>query len=64
MEIKKNNKVVITGRTICLVVGLLAAVCGIYWLVRALVVDDVNLPAMLSSITCSLFLMTYYLRTR
>lgn len=64
MVIKKNNKVLIIGRTICLVAGLLTAVCGIYWIVRALAMDDVDLLSILSSISCSLFLMTYYLRNR
>ena len=56
MEIKNNKKVIITGKKICLVAGILSGICGIYWLVKALFYDDTNLPALLSSIAMALFL--------
>ena len=59
MEIKKDKKVIITGKKICLVAGILAGICGIYWLVKALFYDDTNLPALLSSIAMALFLTIY-----
>lgn len=59
MEIKKDNKTIITGRTICLVVGILSLIAGIYWLIRALFYDDTNLIAILSSVCIALFLITY-----
>lgn len=59
MEIKKDKKVIITGKKICLVAGILAVICGIYWLVKALFYDDTNLPALLSSIAMALFLTLY-----
>lgn len=59
MEIKKDKKVIITGKNICLVVGILAGICGIYWLIKALFYDDTNLPALLSSIACALLLTLY-----
>lgn len=59
MEIKNDKKVVITGKKICLVAGILTGICGIYWLVRALFYDDTNLPALLSSFAMALFLTLY-----
>ncbi len=59
MEIKKDKKVIITGKKICLVAGILAGICGIYWLLKALFYDDTNLPALLSSIAMALFLTLY-----
>lgn len=59
MEIKNNKKILITGRTVCMTAGIIAAICGFYWLIRALVYDDTNLPAILSCITCALFLTIY-----
>ncbi len=59
MEIKKVNKVIITGKNICFVAGILSLVAGIYWLVRALFYDDTNLIAMLSSMCIALYLITY-----
>ncbi len=59
MEIKNDKKVIITGKKICLVAGILAGICGIYWLVKALFYDDTNLPALLSSLAMSLFLTLY-----
>lgn len=59
MEIKDDKKIIITGKKICLVVGMLSAICGIYWLAKALFYDETNLPAMLSSITIALFLLLY-----
>lgn len=59
MEIKNDRKTVITGRHICLVVGIMSAICGIYWIIKAIAFDDTNLPAMLGSIACALFLTLY-----
>ena len=59
MEIKKDKKVIITGKKICLVAGILSGICGIYWLAKALFYDDTNLPALLSSIAMALFLTLY-----
>ena len=59
MEIKKDKKVIITGKKICLVAGILAGICGIYWLVKALFYEETNLPALLSSIAMALFLTLY-----
>lgn len=59
MEIKNDKKVIITGKNVCLVAGILSGICGIYWLVRALFYDDTNLQAILSSITIALFLTIY-----
>lgn len=59
MEIKKDNKLVVTGRSICFVAGIISAICGIYWLVQALFFDNSNLPMMLSSLIVALFLTTY-----
>lgn len=63
MEIKKDEKVVITGKKICYVVGILSAISGFYWLIRALAYDDTNLIAILSSFVISMFL-TQYARKR
>lgn len=46
MEIKKDKKVIITGKKVCLLAGILSGICGIYWLVKALFYDDTNLPAL------------------
>lgn len=59
MEIKDDKKIIITGKKICLVVGMLSVICGIYWLAKALFYDETNLPAMLSSIAIALFLLLY-----
>lgn len=50
MEIKKDKKVIITGKKVCMVTGIPAGICGIYWLTRALFYDDTELAPMLSSI--------------
>ncbi len=59
MDIKKDKKVIITGKNICLVAGILSLVVGVYWLVRALFYDDTNLIAMLSSMCIALYLITF-----
>lgn len=59
MEIKKDKKVIITGKKICLVAGILSGICGMYWLVKALFYNETNLPAILSSIAIALFLTVY-----
>lgn len=35
MEIRNNRRVILIGKKVCLVAGILSAICGIYWLVRA-----------------------------
>ena len=47
---------VVAGSTVCLVLGGMSLVCGLYWLICALVYNDVNLPSMLSSIVTGLYL--------
>lgn len=59
MEIKKDKKVVITCKMVCLVVGILCVICGFDWLAKALFYDDTNLPAILSSFVFALFLTIY-----
>lgn len=59
MEIKNDNKVVITGKKVCMMAGILSGICGIYWLIKALFYEDTNLPAILSSIAIALFLTLY-----
>ncbi len=59
MEIKKDKKVIITGKKVCLVAGILSGICGLYWLAKALFYDETNLPAILSSIAISLYLTLY-----
>lgn len=59
MEIKKDKKVVITGKKVCLVTGILSGICGIYWLARAFFYDETNLPAILSCFAMALFLTLY-----
>lgn len=59
MEIKNDNKVVITSKKVCMVAGILSGICGIYWLIKALFYEDTNLPAILSSIAIALFLTLY-----
>lgn len=59
MEIKNNKKVIITGKKVCMVAGILSGICGIYWLAKALFYYDTNLPAILSSIAMAMFLTLY-----
>lgn len=59
MEIKNDNKVVITSKKVCMMAGILSGICGIYWLIKALFYEDTNLPAILSSIAIALFLTLY-----
>lgn len=59
MEIKNNKRVIVSGRMICLIAGILTAICGIYWIVKALAFDETNLPAILGSTTIALFLTLY-----
>lgn len=59
MEIKKDKKVIITGKKVCLVAGILSGICGLYWLAKALFFDETNLPAILSCIAIALYLTLY-----
>lgn len=59
MEIKKDNKIVITGKNICLVAGILCVFTAFYWLVQALFFDNFNLPMLMVSACLSLYLIIF-----
>ena len=59
MEIKKDKKVIITGKKVCLVAGILSGICGLYWLAKALFYDETKLPVILSSTATALYLTLY-----
>ncbi len=59
MEIKNGKKNLITGETICFIVGILSAIVCCYWLFRALVYDDTHIPEILLSMNIALFLVLY-----
>lgn len=59
MKIKNNKGITITGKKVCMVVGILAGICGIYWLIRALFYNDTELVPMLSSFAIALFLTLF-----
>lgn len=59
MEIKKDKKVIITGKKVCLAAGILSGICGLYWLAKALFYDDTTIPAILSSTALALYLTIY-----
>lgn len=59
MEIKNDKKTVVTGKTICLVAGILSGICGFYWLVKALFFDGHDIASMLSCFAIALFLIPY-----
>ena len=58
MGAEKEKKIRISGRIICFAAGMLSAVAGVYWLIRALFYDDVHLIEMLSIICVALYLFT------
>ena len=59
MEIKKDNKIVITGKDICKIVGSIAGLSFLYWLVNALFLDYVNLPILICSAISTLILFWF-----
>ncbi len=57
MKIKNKQGVVVTGKTICIIAGIICEACGLYWLVQSLVYGNTDLPAMLSSIFLGFYLV-------
>ena len=62
MEIRKNSRIVVTGKSICFVAGIISALCGLYWLIQAIVYDNTNLPMILSSTAVGLYLTMYAIK--
>lgn len=58
MEAENEKKIRKSGRIICLAAGMLSAVAGVYWLIRAIFYEDVHMIEMLSSICVALYLVT------
>ena len=59
MEIKKDNNIIITGKDICKIVGIVAGLSFLFWLVKALFSDYVNLSILIGSALCTLILFWY-----
>ena len=59
MEIKKDNNIIITGKDICKIVGTITGLSFLFWLVKALFSDYVNLPILIGSALCTLILFWY-----
>lgn len=59
---KKDRKNNCLRKKICFVAGTLSALCLVYWLFRALVFEDVNLIAIISSMCLALYLLMFGLR--
>lgn len=64
MEIRKNSRIVVTGRSICFVAGIISTLCGLYWLIQAIVYGNSNLPMILSSTAVGLYLTMYATKRR
>ena len=59
MANNNDKKSAVSTRYICIFAGIVCAICGIYWLVRALFFEDTNLSMILSSLCVSMFLFIY-----
>ena len=59
MEIKKDKNIIITGKDICKIVGTIAGLSFLFWLVKALFLNYVNLPILIVSALSTLILFWY-----
>ena len=62
MEIKKDNKIIINARTICLVAGILNAFCFMYCLMEAIFYNDPNILAIISTPLMALYFLWFSLK--
>lgn len=59
MEIRRNGKVLITGKKICLIFAIISALCAIYWLIQCVVYDKQCTPPFLMSAIIGLYLVIF-----
>lgn len=57
MANRDDKKIHITGRTVCIIAGLLAAIAFLYWFLRAFAYEDRNVLMIVSSFCVSFFLL-------
>ena len=62
MEVKKDNKIVINARTICLVAGILNALCFLYCIIESIFYNDPNILGIISSALMSLYFLWFSLK--
>lgn len=62
MEIKKDKKIVINARNICLAAGIINALCFLYCIVEAIFYNDPNILAITSSALMSAYLLWFSLK--
>ena len=64
MEKEKGNKIVINARTICLVAGILNALCFIYCIIETIFYNDPNILVITSSGLMSLYFLWFSLKNK
>ena len=59
---EKENKIIINARTICLVAGILNALCFLYCILETIFYNDPNILAIISSALMSLYFLWFSLK--
>lgn len=59
MNLNTEKRILITGKTICLVAGILSAIAFFYWLAKAIFSDSTDIPMLITSAVVSLYLIWY-----
>lgn len=62
MKIKKDNKIVINAKTVCLIAGILNALCFMYCIIETIVYNDPNILIIISSGLMSLYFLWFSLK--
>ena len=64
MILKKDKRILITGKTICLVAGITSAIAFFYWLAKAIFSDSTDIPMLITSAIVSTYLLWFSQRGR
>ena len=59
---EKENRIIINARTICLVAGILNALCFLYCILETIFYNDPNILAIISSALMSLYFLWFSLK--
>lgn len=55
MEIRKDNKIIITGNKVCMIAGIITALCACYWIFQAVFKGETDILQMIGTILLTIY---------
>ena len=57
MEIRKDNKIIITGDKVCFIAGIITALCACYWIYQMIFTEEADIPQLVVAILLTIYFL-------